>query len=103
VGRAEGPSHLVSILATMGVPGVSPQSTQSTAAVMQEVLELLPEAALRLPWRLMAKMRVRAASTASAGFPSILCISRKPCGQQCVPALLSCIESAGVHRALLLA
>ena len=58
---------------------VSPQSTQSTAAMMrllQEVLELLPEsgrqAAQRLPWRLMDKIRVRAASTASASFPSIL-------------------------------
>ena len=77
--RAEGLTHLVSTLATMGVPGVSPQSTQSTAAMMrllQEVLELLPEsgrqAALRLPSRLMDKIRVRAASTASASFPSIL-------------------------------
>jgi len=57
---------------------VSPQSIQSTAAIMrlQEVLELLPEsgrqAALRLPSRLVDKNRVRAASTASASFPSIL-------------------------------
>ena len=61
------------------IPGVSLQSTQSTAAMMrllQEVLELLPEsgrqAALRQPSRLMEKIRVRAASTASASFPSIL-------------------------------
>ena len=61
------------------IPNVSPQSTQSTAAMMrllQEVLELLPEsgrqAALRLPSRLVDKIRVRAASTASASFPSIL-------------------------------
>jgi nucleoside recognition membrane protein YjiH len=79
VDRVEGLMHLVSTLATMGVPAVSPQSTQSTAAVMrllQEVLELLPEsgrqAALRLPWKLMDKIRVRAASTAAASFPSML-------------------------------
>ena len=60
-------------------PGVSPQSAQSTAAMMrlmQVVLELLPEsgrqAALRLPSRLLHKIRVSAASTASASFPSIL-------------------------------
>ena len=44
--------------------------------LLQEVLELLPEsgrqAALRLPSRLMDKIRVSAASTASASFPSIL-------------------------------
>ena len=44
--------------------------------LLQEVLELLPEsgrqAALRLPLRLVDKIRVRAASTASARFPSIL-------------------------------
>ena len=58
---------------------VSPQSTRSTAArmrLLQEVLELLPEsgrqAALRLPSRLEDTIRVRAASTASASFPSIL-------------------------------
>ena len=61
------------------IPGVSPQSTQSTAArmrLLQEVLELLPEsgrqAALRQPSRLVDKIRLRAASTASASSPSIL-------------------------------
>ena len=44
--------------------------------LLQEVLALLPEsgrkAALRLPSRLMDKIRVRATSTACASFPSIL-------------------------------
>ena len=65
--------------ASTEIPDVSPQSTQSTAAMMrllQEVLELLPEsgrqAALRLPSKLVDKIRVRATSTASASFPCIL-------------------------------
>jgi len=44
--------------------------------LLQEVRELLPEsgrqAALRLPSRLMDKIRVRAASIRFASFPSIL-------------------------------
>ena len=61
------------------IPGVSPQSTQSTVTMtrlLQEVLELLPEsgrqAALRLPSRLVDKIRMLAASTVSSSFPSIL-------------------------------
>jgi len=44
--------------------------------LLQEVLELLPEsgrqAAMKLPSRRVDKIRVRAASTASDSFPSIL-------------------------------
>ena len=72
--------------------------------LLQEVLELLPEsgrqAALRLPSRLVDKIRVRAASTASASFLSILgelafVITSKPCGQLYVVASRSCKKSAG--------